>query len=148
MGAAEMKRFWCYQCDSETKNTPLKEIYCNQCGSKLQAYRAKIAWAAKSQNVRALADGPKTMAEIPAGMSTYRDLVFKLPFPKSRHAGNGRGTDIYYLAGDERPAVRRFIEENREFVERNVNGKPTLLQDSWPEEFWQLLLEQYYWTHE
>ena len=146
MQASDIRRYWCYRCDSETKNTVRKEIVCNQCGRKLQAYRAKIAWAAQSRIIQTLADGPKSDNEV-SWSTSYRDLIYQLQFPSSQHPGNGRGTDIFYLAGDERRAADRFIELNMDFVESQLNGHSTLLQTTWSDEFWQLLLEQYYWNH-
>jgi len=57
----------------------------------------------------------------------------------------GKTTTVYYLYGDERRAVRRYIQENEGFVrscvEDRANPINTGLEDYW----WRMFCEEWLW---
>ncbi|ARS89427.1 hypothetical protein [Natrarchaeobaculum aegyptiacum] len=52
----------------------------------------------------------------------------------------GQFTSIYYLAGDERAAARRFVAENREQLEAIDVSNPDVVQSSVPREVYDWIL--------
>lgn len=52
----------------------------------------------------------------------------------------GKLTTVYYLAGDEARAARRFVEENREQLERMEFDRKTILKESVSQELYDLIL--------
>lgn len=50
---------------------------------------------------------------------------------------------VYYLVGDERRAIRRFIEENEEFVASAMATKSNKLSAEWDDFRYQLLLDEW-----
>lgn len=119
-----------------------------------------------SEAYHKLRDGPKLASELSDRGDTIsfgpsksgnglRSMIRKLRVPRISCAGSTtkRPRDnriVYYLYGDERRAMRKFIEVNTEFIEScmaNENG--TVLSQSWPEGKLQMLAEEweYYRRH-
>lgn len=93
-------------------------------------------------------DGPQTGDSIPGRIpAEIRHSYVGVLDVSGNGSTKSRGTtkSIYYLYGDERRAVRRFIEENTEFVascmEDQVNPINMNLEDFW----WQMFCEEWNW---
>jgi len=50
---------------------------------------------------------------------------------------------VYYLIGDERRAIRRFIEENESIVRKQLQRKPNRFTHNWDEWIYALLEEEF-----
>jgi len=57
--------------------------------------------------------------------------------------GDGSVTKVYYLHGDERRAIRRFIEENESFVRNQLQHKANRFNQDWDEWLYGLLEEEF-----
>jgi len=57
--------------------------------------------------------------------------------------GEGRVTTVYYLTGDERRAMRRFIEENESIVRNQLQHKHNRFTHTWDEWLCALLEEEF-----
>lgn len=97
-----------------------------------------------------LRDGPKTSDELASGSITcgLRDQVGRLKPPPRTGAGSnsGHAKAVLYLWGDERRAVRKFIEINIGYVENVVksgHGGNNALQHGWGEGLYQLFVEEW-----
>ncbi len=55
----------------------------------------------------------------------------------------GSVTTVYYLTGDERRAIRRFIEENESIVRNQLQRKPNRFTHNWDEWIYALLEEEF-----
>lgn len=109
---------------------------------------------ASSNSVQLLRGGPKTAKEIGSiGGAQIKNIVCRLKKPPrggSSGAGKTRPTKqtnssvVYYLWGDERQAVRRFMEEWPEYVESCMNDSKNPLQSYWDEVMWELLKEEWH----
>ncbi|MDY6780573.1 MAG: hypothetical protein SV760_08535 [Halobacteria archaeon] len=92
-------------------------------------------------------NGPSTRSELPGSLQNVRKEYVGLLELSSAQASKSRGdtTGVYYLYGDERRAVRKFIDENTEFVEScmedKVNPINIRLEDYW----WRMFLEEWAW---
>lgn len=93
--------------------------------------------------------GPATSEELPRTPDTSeRRFVGNLNVTRSNTgSGKSRGKTVavYYLYGDERRAVRKYIQENTEFVascmEDNANPINMSLEDYW----WRMFTEEWTW---
>ncbi|MFW5930089.1 MAG: hypothetical protein ACOCT0_06715 [Halobacteriota archaeon] len=93
--------------------------------------------------------GPATADELPRAPGA-RERSYVGTFNVSRSGtgsskSRGRKTAVYYLYGDERRAVRKYIEVNEEFVrscmQDNANPINVGLEDYW----WQMFCEEWVW---
>lgn len=101
-------------------------------------------------------DGPKTPSEIdvsidPGGGSgglTLRDLVHELQPAR----GNSAATRTYppaervlFLWGDDRQAIRKFIEVNEDYVRAvfSCEGNADILVQHWPDAHYALLCQEW-----
>ncbi len=93
--------------------------------------------------------GPSTSNDLPRTPDTgERRYVGNLNVTRSNTgSGKSRGKTkaVYYLYGDERRAVRTYIEENTEFVrscmQDNANPINMSLEDYW----WRMFCEEWTW---
>ena len=93
--------------------------------------------------------GPSTADELPRNLNLQdKNWVGTLKMTKSAPGSSksrGRTKAVYYLYGDERSAVRKYIEENTEFVascmEDSVNPINMTLEDYW----WHMFCEEWIW---
>lgn len=144
-------RVRCYNCDTRTYITDRRERFeCEDCGSELRVWRGIVSDMAESQLTRRLAEGPCTWDETSSDPSHGRQRMYvqRLKGPSGSQGSSrsvGRATDVMYLPGDERRAVTRFIEENRDYVESCLeSGSPSdRLNRNWPDHLYQLLVEQW-----
>ena len=95
------------------------------------------------------------------GPLTGDDLPGRIP-AEIRHSyvgvldvsGNGstksRGTtkSIYYLYGDERRAVREFIQRNTEFVKSCMDDQVNPINMNMEDFWWQMFVEEWSWRHD
>lgn len=105
----------------------------------------------ESKRLRLISERPRTSDELNGGLThRQKEHVFRLTAPAGstgNHKSRGRTTNIYYLWGDERRAIRRFIEENKIYVDsivedrRENNTHP--LHNNWPDYLVDLLYEEY-----
>lgn len=101
---------------------------------------------AQSEALQLLRDGPQLADDVrrPNG-GPSRDLVCSLDHGGGGYSATksrGRVRKIVYLYGDERRAVRKFIDENTEYVESCVDDPGNPLQD-WDPVLYQMLLEEW-----
>lgn len=144
-------RYNCYDCGQRFHvGDHDGTIECPACGLTLDAYQALLFTMSNNAAVRRLASGPKTTSEVPrSSTGSARAVVEFLSAPTSTTGGRvhtGSKKDIIYLPGDERAAVRLFIEENTEYVRETLKVSPNPLQLSWDDLSYQLLIEQWYWS--
>ncbi|MDY6779975.1 MAG: hypothetical protein SV760_05420 [Halobacteria archaeon] len=57
----------------------------------------------------------------------------------------GRTRAVYYLYGDERRAVRKYVEENEEFVESCMDDKVNPINMGMEDYWWQMFREEWIW---
>lgn len=107
-----------------------------------------------TQNIRALrSDGPMTLEELPnsSGFSPEeKQYIFQIKMHAVYTGGSKKRenpTGIAYLIGDERRAVRRFIEMNEEFVESCMEDNSNPIQSRVDDFMWALFCEEWYWDH-
>lgn len=98
-----------------------------------------------SKNLQKLRDGPKKAKKvnIPEGI---RQNVGKLSVAKSQGSAKSRDGNIemiYYLIGDERRAVRKFIEINQEFVDDCMEDKCSPISKQLGNFLYALIEEEY-----
>lgn len=63
--------------------------------------------------------------------------------------GGDRVATVYYLQGDERRALRRFIEENEAIVRDQLQDAPNRFSHEWDEWLYGLLEEEFrFWLYE
>jgi len=64
------------------------------------------------------------------------------------HRDSDRVTKVYYLHGDERRALRRFIEENEAIVRDQLQDAPNRFSHEWDEWLYGLLEEEFrFWLY-
>ncbi|WP_049980275.1 hypothetical protein [Halolamina rubra] len=64
------------------------------------------------------------------------------------HRDSDRVTKVYYLHGDERRALRRFIEENESIVRDQLQDAPNRFSHEWDEWLYGLLEEEFrFWLY-
>lgn len=100
---------------------------------------------AENDLIQALREGPRTYEELPyPPKPRHRKYVAKLSASAS---GKSRGdaTTVYYLYGDERRAIRRFIDENEPFVASCMDDDSNPLANRFPEEVWRVFQEEWVW---
>jgi len=87
----------------------------------------------------------------PTGNGGLREIVFKLDV-SSRGSGESKTWDggsnistVYYLYGDKRRAVRKYIEENSDFVSHCFSDNRTSdpIRYNLPEQMFELMKEEY-----
>lgn len=144
-------RVQCYRCETRRYITDDREQFvCDECGSECLVWRGIIADMADSSLTTKLAHGPCTWDETTSDPSHGRQRVYvqRLKAPggsKGDSRSIGYATDILYLPGDERRAVTRFIEENRDYVAECLesDSPSNRLRTNWSDQLYQLLVEQW-----
>ncbi|MFP4632756.1 MAG: hypothetical protein ACLFMT_04890 [Halobacteriales archaeon] len=93
--------------------------------------------------------GPLVADELPRKISTTdRRWVGKFDVTRSgtgAHKSRGRTQTVYYLYGDERRAVRKYIEENTEFVASCMEDRVNPLNSSVEDYWWRMFCEEWVW---
>ncbi len=111
-----------------------------------------------SKWLQALREQPRIAAELDGGrgMAVFsgqqRMFVERLDLTgvegDSQRDGE-RVTTVYYLHGDERRALRRFITENETTVRDQLQGAPNRISTEWDEWLYGLLEEEFrFWLYE
>jgi hypothetical protein len=145
-GGIEMQ---CPSCGSVHRYGGDQDRYsCPECQTTVPCWRGRVEVQAANDLFSALAGGPKLGDECRTARGEERNLIRRLQVPSGSKTNKSRGrtTTIYYLYGDEREAVRRFIEENREYVAGCLSDQSNPLQRNWDERLYQMLVEQWRWT--
>lgn len=97
-----------------------------------------------SANIRHLREnGPELIKDLPNGSSLHgieKQYIFRL---KLNYAANVNG--VAYLVGDERRAIRKFIEENEDFVSECMDATSNPIVNNVDEFLWHLFCEEWYW---
>lgn len=105
-----------------------------------------------SDSFQLLRDQPLTAEELPSdgGMSNFsglqRQFVGQLKVGTQLGAAKRHGekvTSVYYLEGDERRAIRRFIELNEEIVSEATAQTRNRFQHEWSDFLYGLLDEEW-----
>lgn len=93
--------------------------------------------------------GPATSEELPndIGSAVRHSYVAKLHVARGNaRKSRGRVTSVYYLYGDERRAVRKFIRENLGFVEDSMQDNVNTLNMRLDDVLWQMMVEEWVWS--
>jgi len=107
------------------------------------------ARTSQADRVHQLRESPMTLEEFGGLSDGYRDIVGRLKAPSRNGAEplyGGNPKVVLYLWGDERRAVRLFIEENEEYVEaclRKGNNEYNMLSKYWGDGLYQLFKEEW-----
>ncbi len=111
-----------------------------------------------SKWLQALRDEPRIAAELGdnRGLSVFsgqqRMFVQQLDLTSVEGASQRDGkrvTAVYYLAGDERRALRRFINQNEEIVRDQLQKTPNRFSHEWDEWLYGVLEEEYrFWLYD
>lgn len=135
-----------------SQTSPGNTIICRHtdCQRRFTWRLGLIASASGHAGVRALADGPAFSDELPytpasgAPWPIPKEYLLRLPHPD----GSDGGRTIHYLPGDERAAVRRFLERYPDYVRDCLTSKRVkdALEKTWPPEEYDMLEEQFLWT--
>lgn len=102
-----------------------------------------------AESVQKLYERPRPLESIPKPSPTMRqELVGILKHPVSTaqsktRPGQNTASPIAYLYGDERRAVRVFIEENTEYVAACMEETSSPLAHGWPEPIWNMCCEEW-----
>lgn len=147
----------CPRCDREFDGLDGDDVTtCPECGSRVRVWRSRVYRLGFNDEVRKLANGPATGDDLTRGIGAFpgdvRQAVHTVgtsSSPGTTVGGDGQITTVYYLSGDIRRAVDRFIEENRSLVEATMDSTtPTnLLRSAFDEDVYQMLVEQWEWNH-
>lgn len=87
-------------------------------------------------------DGPLFTEELPSGA--------RFSPQARRYVGSirppwGRGESVWYLWGDERRSVRRFVDQYTDEVRTAMNQKNSALSSRIDDALWQIICEEYCW---
>jgi hypothetical protein len=100
----------------------------------------------ESEMLQKLREEPQVDIDIPSN-GPLRSLIERLKMKSGRGSAKvkeGKITTVYYLVGDERRAVRKFIEENSDFVKTSFElEKNNPLSERLPEEMYWLMKQEY-----
>ena len=108
--------------------------------------RPNSAWldarTAGSDTIRSLRDSPRTYSEFSSDKITpaQKRLIRKMKPPGRSPRGE---SSVVYLYGDERRAVRLFIEENEETIRSDLNGGSNRFTKGWDDYVYDLLIEEW-----
>jgi len=96
--------------------------------------------------LRKLAEGPKTRAELGQDPNQNARQYIDILRPTETGPASDDPVIIMYLYGDERAALRRFIEVNRAFVSAElISGRNPIASD--PDgALFQMLVQEWEWT--
>ncbi|OTF01851.1 DNA-binding transcriptional regulator [Halorubrum sp. SD683] len=110
-----------------------------------------------SQWLQTLREQPRISDELDGGRgvsvfsTNERMFVERLDLTSVEGAGQRDGdrvTTVYYLEGDERRALRRFIEENQAIVREQLSDAPNRFSHEWDEWLYGLLEEEWrFWIY-
>lgn len=91
--------------------------------------------------------GPLTVEELPQYRTSegLESSVGGLELTERTMREYGLKT-IYYLYGDERRAVQKFIKENEEFVKSCIRGDNEAINAELEDFWWQIFREEWVWT--
>ncbi|MFB6283609.1 MAG: hypothetical protein ABEK59_06705 [Halobacteria archaeon] len=101
----------------------------------------------RTQVIEQLSEGPKTDQELEGKISPKsRKMVGKLDVPTKGTGGGksrGRTQTVYYLYGDERRAVRKYIRVNEEFVKSCMQDEVNPINVNMEDYWWQMFVEEW-----
>jgi len=111
-----------------------------------------------SKWLQSLRDAPLIAEELGSGAGVsalsnhQRMFVERLHVSGVENSSNretGSVTKVYYLAGDERRALRRFIGENVSIIRSELQQEPNRFSREWGEWLYRLLQEEFrFWLYE
>lgn len=140
----------CPNCGSVKQYAGDRDRYqCAGCSTTVPLWRGRLEVSADNDLLRSLAEGPKPADELPRRPHrSERAVVDRLKAPASAKTSKSRGrtTTVYYLYGDERAAIDRFIDLNRSYVAGCLEDGSNPLRRGWDETRYQMLVEQWRWT--
>lgn len=70
-----------------------------------------------SDKLEELREEPQVNISLPSG-GPLRSMIYKFDIKSTRNLEGHNNQCVYYLAGDERRAVRKFIKVNSDFVKQ------------------------------
>ncbi len=96
-------------------------------------------------------EGPATSDELPRNPN-LRDkrwvgIVDITRSGTGSSKSRGRTRAIYYLYGDERRAVRKYIQVNQEFVESCMDDKTNPINMGLEDYWWRMFCEEWTWRN-
>jgi DNA-directed RNA polymerase subunit RPC12/RpoP len=140
----------CPNCGHRQRYGGERDIYdCSECATTVPIWRGQIGELKRNDTIRQLATGPKTHEELgDHPLDGVRRVVDQLSVPLGR--GNtksraGSPTTVYYLYGDERAAIRVFIDVNEEYLADILSDQRNPLQSQWDDHLYELLIQEWEW---
>ena len=103
-----------------------------------------------SERLQQLRERPILSSELEKNLDTFsmnqRQFVERLKLTgvqgDTARTG-GKVNVVYYLAGDERRAIRRFIEANEEIVAKALTGQNNIFASEWSDFLYSLLQSEW-----
>lgn len=93
-------------------------------------------------------EGPQTSYELPRPPNLQdKRWIGILDVTKSTGSAKSRGRTkaVYYLYGDERRAVRKYIQENTDFVRSCMDDKVNPINMGMEDYWWRMFCEEWVW---
>lgn len=149
----------CPYCGQKKMYSGEKETFMcsnkDECGITVDVWRGRLAYFTEQPNLRLLAHGPRTRDEFEeatgiefrwtAAMKAMADKIE--PAPSRNNASNVKvdtyPKTVYYLPGDERRAIMKFMKANPTLVKSAMNTRNNRLRQKWPDWAYEMLVEQW-----
>lgn len=140
------RKYVCYKCNECFRSkTVTDRVRCSHCEAVLMTRKARLAYMGQHEGIQNLSSGP--VAGLTKGkFHSFRPFVETLSIRTGSGCSHGTWTQVLYMVGDEREAIRLFIEVNEENIRSVMNGEgPTnAFKQQWPDFMWEMLEEQWY----
>lgn len=139
--------------DQRLMNRSARSFQCPECRYKSPPERARWRYIVHEVGpIRQLAAaGPQAGSEKAKSkmnnLTSGREAVRSIAPPGTSDetcVQAGTATPVYYLEGDERAAMRTFVETNREYVSALLDADSNRLAQRWPDWQYELLLETWW----
>jgi hypothetical protein len=125
---------------------------CKECLTTVPLWRGRIAKFRENTPLQQLATGPKTPAELEySPEENVKDLIGRLEPHTARSYHKARSAprkDVLYLYGDERAAIRKFIDVNESYIADVLSDQRNPLQSHWEHSLYEMLIQQWEWRDE
>ena len=141
----------CKHCGHTQETKSMEEVKCKECDGWTEAYYGNLIYLQRYGAIRNLADGPKTDIKTSGLPAEALGFIQKIKSPltggrDSDKPSKQRRKTVYYLPGDERAAMRLYIEMNEELVTHCLKDtKANSYKESWPDWQYDMLFEQWVW---
>jgi len=140
------RRHVCTECGTRFNTDPADAMQdCPSCGEHVHLRKCFLKSLAGNTMTERFLDGP-LIGSPDYSFGRLRGAINRLTLTSSSGQGYNTGyiTNVYYLDGQERAAVTRFIEANYGYMSQAIEGRRNPLTDHWNEYLARLAEEQYY----